>query len=362
MIKIITILILFLCLVSCVRTPSENSPVNTELAQKGDILVLCEGLQGYDNSALSLIKSSSGIIVSDFFKLSNNNEKLGDTANDLVIRGDTAYIVLSTASIIRMVNVNDGKKIKEIILPENCMPRSIDIFKDDLCVSCLLRSSVLIIGKDGHIDEIPVGPQPEGIAVHNNYLFVANSAYGDFNYSHEFAETISVIDLISKQEIKKISCGPNCCEVVVNNKNNKLYGIYYNLPSKENEPGGIIEYSLNDFSETYRWNLRARSVNLSNSKDSLLFISQMHKGSSMNEQSGVATIDLTNKSSNMIIHNPVKYDIWYSLTVSPFDNSIWIANALNHINNGKIHVFLNGDKLLRSFTVSQNPNNIFFVR
>jgi hypothetical protein len=352
---------------SCIKAPSANTPIDHINAQAGDILVLCEGLQGYDNSTITLIKSSTGEVLNNYFTSANPGEYLGDTANDIILEGDTAYIALSTSSIIRQIRVSDGKKIRELKLPENCTPRNISkINNSEICVSCLLRSSIYIINlNDSSLCyEIPVGPQPEGIASYNNYVFSANSAYGDFNYQHPDAETIYVIDINAKKELLKLKSGTNVTEVLINSKRNTLYAVYYNLPSNEDSVGGIIEYNLESYQTLRSWKIRARNVEISNSGDSLYFISQMHKGSSMTEESGVSVLDLNSGKTEMIIQNPNKFDIWYGLSISEFDNSIWICNSKNHINNGVVLVY-NHNNLknpIRTFDVGQNPNNIIFIR
>ncbi len=365
--KLIPLLILCFITVSCIRTPTDNSPVQSLKANSGDILVLCEGLQGYDNTSLTLIKSASGVVLGEYFKTSNERELLGDTGNDIIRQGDTALIALSTSSIIRLIRISDGRRIKEISLPENCMPRKLALLSDSTaCVTCLLKSSVYIFNfkNDSEIFEIPVGPQPEGIAVNGDMIFAANSAYGDFNYMHPDAGTVSIVSASSKKEIIKIKTGPNCSEVLISQKNNTFYAIYYDLPSQEDSTGGIIEFDLSNFNQLRNWKIRARNINLSQTGDSLVFISQMPKGSSMSEESGVSCIDLNSGKSSMIIKNPNRFDIWYGLSVSPFDGSIWVSNAKNHINNGGILVFSTDDfsRITKQFDVMLNPNKVLFVR
>jgi len=359
--KLIPLLILCFITVSCIRTPLDNSPVQYLKASPGDILVLCEGLQGYDNTSLTLIKSASGDVLKEYFKTSNDGELLGDTGNDIIRQGDTALIALSTSSIIRLIRISDGRRIKEISLPENCMPRKLALLSNSTaCVTCLLKSSVYIFNfkNDSETFEIPVGPQPEGIAVNGDMIFAANSAYGDFNYMHPDAATVSIVSASSKKEIRKIKTGANCSEVLISQKNNTFYAVYYDLPSQEDSTGGIIEFDLSNFNQLRNWKIRARNINLSQTGDSLFFISQMPKGSSMSEESGVSCIDLNSGKSSMIIKNPNRFDIWYGLSVSPFDGSIWVSNAKNHINNGGILVFSTHDFSRSSKQVAEmlNPN------
>jgi hypothetical protein len=365
----ITLLLLFvtMCCWSCVKTPADNSPVEKSTAEPGDVYVLSEGLQGYDNSEITLVKTRTNEIRKDIFRNSNNGEFLGDTANDLVLKSDTAFIALSTSSIIRAVNVRDGKKIRDLILPTNCTPRHLVLIDDTtLCVTCLMRSSVVFVNSNTGdlISEIATGPQPEGIARYKDRIFVANSAYGDFNYMHPDAETISVISISGKKEITKIFSGPNSTELLVNPFTGRLYSAFYNLPSLEDSTGGVVEYDIETQHELRRWNVRARSMSLSISSDTLFFISQQPKGSSMSEGSGLTAIDLKTGLLSNLVKNPNKFEIWYGLSVSPFDGSLWVCNAKNHINSGEVLVYNsnNYNAPIHKFEVMLNPNKVIFLK
>lgn len=354
-------------LVACVETPTDGDIQKFESAERGDIFVLCEGLQGYDNSALTLIKSSSGSVIQDYFKAGNPGEFLGDTANDMILKGDTAVIALSTSSLIRFLDIKSGNKIRDISLPENCTPRHLAVVNDSLmCVSCLLRNSVYFFSlKNEQLSfEVEVGPQPEGITYNNGVIFAANSAYGDFNYMHPDAETISLVSVGNQSEMRKIQVGTNCMEVLFNPANNMLYAAYYHLPSAEDSVGGVVEFDLTNFERKRNWKIRARNICLSVKGDSLFFISQQAKGSSMKEDSGITAIDLNSGQITKLINNPTKTDIWYGLSISPFDGSIWICNSKNHIGNGEILVYnqSNYQSPTMKFDVMQNPNKVVFIR
>ncbi len=361
------ILFIAMCYTSCIETPTDNSALESFSAELGDVLVLSEGLQGYDNSEISLIKTRTNVISKEMFRNSNLGEFLGDTANDIVVKGDTAFIALSTSSIVRAVNIPDGKKIRDYALPENCTPRHLVYANDTtLCVSCLLRSSVVFINSNNGdiLSEIATGPQPEGIARFEDKIFVANSAYGDFNYMHPDAGTISVLSQNAKSEIAKIYCGANCSEVIVNPVTRRLYAAFYNLPSLEDSTGGVVEYDIETLKELRRWNVRARNISLSITKDTIFCISQQPKGSSMSKGSGITAIDLTTGSQSVIINNPNRFEIWYGLSVSPFDGSLWVCNAKDHINNGEILVYNSTNYISPTykFEVALNPNKVIFVK
>ncbi len=360
--RLLNISILIVCL-GCIRTPNEPERIYAINIKIGDILILCEGLQGYDNSAISYINSATGKCITEAYSHVNKGIRLGDTANDMVPFNDTLYVCSTIGNFIEIIDIKSLRTIRRIELSPNSAPRNLVVDSSFIYCTLLYESSLLVINKfTNELKLIPTGPQPEGLALlPENIVITANSAYGDFNAHHLYAGTISIIDLQYYSEIKKIYIGPNVCEVLFNPKNNRVYAVYYNLPSKPNSLGGIVELSYPDFTILRKWYCQPFRVNLSFNGDSLYFISQK-RSDLKNTEAAISFIDL--QSGTHGVYQLFKEnDIYYALTVSPFDGSIWVGNALNHQTNGYIFkVNPNGPSVEIKFDVSLNPNRIVFVR
>ncbi len=358
-------LISIILLVSCVETPV--NPIQKELPKTDSaVFILCEGLMGYNNSSITrydLINQASDLL---FYENNNNGLKLGDTANDIVLKGDTAFVSVLGSNSIEIFNIRTGKFLNRIIFAGSRAPRIIVIANDSLAfVSDLYNNSVTAFNPSNFAiikDNIAVGPQPEGIDICGNYLIVCNSAYGDFNSTHPDAETISIVDINTMSEIKKIKSGANTIEVKYNKRNNKIYVSYYNLPSRADSIGGIIEYSAIDFKQTNHWKTNARKLTLSSTGDTLFYINQTRAGIESKGWKGVSIIDLKNnyKITNLI-ENSEKNDIWYALNLSS-DGNLWIGNAKNHYVNGEILIYslANTSIPIKIVPTSLNPNKIVF--
>jgi hypothetical protein len=329
----------------------------------GDILVLCEGLQGYDNSAISYINSATGESIKEAYSHVNKGIRLGDTANDIVLFNDTLYVCSTIGNYIELIDIKTLKTIRRIEMPANSAPRKLVVDTNFIYCSLLYESSLAVINKiTDEIITITTGPQPEGIALlPNNIIIAANSAYGDFNAHHPDAGTLSIVDLKNNVEIKKNFIGPNVCEVLYNPKNNRIYAAYYNLPSTPEVTGGIVELSFPDFTTLRTWDCNPFRMNLSYNGDSLFFISQK-RSDRTNTAASISYIDLQSGNSAALVSFK-QHDIYYALSVSPFDGSIWIGNALNHQTNGHIkNVNPYNQTNDIKFEVSLNPNKIIFVR
>ncbi|MDR2980001.1 MAG: hypothetical protein LBV02_06145 [Bacteroidales bacterium] len=188
----------------CDRTkPVENKPVDNGAA-KG-VYVLNEGLFDMNNSTITYYEFESGEITKDIF-LTVNGRGLGDTGNDLQIYGSKMYAVVNVSEQIEVMNITDCKSIKRIPLPGK-QPRKIVFAGSKAYVSCFDGSVARIDTATLEIDATAnAGRNPEGIAVANNKLYVANSGGLD---NPNYDNTISVFDLSTFTLIKNI-------EVVIN--------------------------------------------------------------------------------------------------------------------------------------------------
>ena len=348
--------VLMLFIISCVKQPSEPVDDNTNIGKTG-AFILCEGLWKMDNSTLDRFDFASNSIINDYYGKSNTGLRLGDLASDVVVFGNRTYITVSSAHTIEVMETSTGKSLGRIIYSETGFPRKICVINDSIgyvtdqyrhSISKVNLKTLTII-----LDSLPVGPAPEGITAYNNYLFVANSGFGDYMATVPKAGTVSVIDITTNQEIDELKNLPNVIEVLVNKKSGKLYGGYLNLPSLTDSTGGIAEFDLNTLDETRRWKFKASSITLSSTGDSLFFF----------KDSTVSLLKLNdaNPQPQLLFKNPSSSDMWYSLSYSPYNNSLFIGNAKNFQVNGSLLIYSLSDLLNpKVFQTGINPNKIVF--
>ncbi len=357
----LSILILILC-VSCIRTP--NSPETSDfIIGENGVFILCEGLWGSDNASISRLDLMNGIIINQYFRRANPELRIGDTASDIEIKGDTVFVSVSTSSTIEVFNKINGKSIGRIFLPQNSMPRDIVVINDTTAyVTLLFKNQVAIFNPKTLTYEgetIDVGPFPEGATRLGNYLYVANSGYGDFFHNAPKAGSLSIVDINSSKEFKNIFCGKNLIEVVANSKYNRIYAAYYNLPSLPDSLGGIVEIDASTHQITRQWRTRPTDLTLSPSLDTLYFLQ-----GNTDAISGVFFIQL-NKSFAQIEPKTINKNpnsIWYSLSISPDASLVLVGNAKRFTSNGELLIFKNNfDSIpIKTYSIGVNPNKIIF--
>ncbi len=354
------LLALALCLCSCESTPIQPEPTPVVLGQNG-AYILCEGLWRQDNATLSRYSATTNTVTNDVFTRVNTGLRLGDTANDMLIVGDTLYIAVSTSKTIEALHIKTGLWVGRIQLTGRQEPRSLALVNDTtMVVSNLNDDSYSEFNPKTltlRVARVPVGPAPEGITASGDRIFVANSGYGDFRANEPKAGTISVMQARTRTELQSLPDLPNAIEVTV--RGTMLYALYRNLPSLKDSsgnqiPGGIVEYDLASLRELRRWRVRAGDMRFSRNHDSLWFLNT----------SGAWLIGLAQSSAQprLMIPRPTN-ETWYGMAIHPQTGAVWLCNARNYQTNGEVILYQKSNDtytIQQRFDVGLNPNTIVF--
>ena len=193
-----------------------NQPsVDGNITETGtaELYVLSEGLFNLNNSSLARYSFKNHQLIKNYFK-DLNKRGLGDTANDLAIYGGKIYIVVNVSSTVEVVDYKTGISIKQIpMVGENGSPRQPRhiAFYENKAYVCSYDGTVARIDTTTlEIDKITkAGRNPENLCVQNKKLYVSNSGGLDYSEGIGVDRTVSVIDIASFTEVKKIEVGPN---------------------------------------------------------------------------------------------------------------------------------------------------------
>lgn len=343
-------LMLLLLLVSC----KKETPVDTNdhFTLDNGMLVLCEGLFQQNNSSISWVRDDNSLIDNQFF-LNNTGRSLGDTGNDMIRYGNKIYIVVNVSSTIEVLSAIDFSPIKQISMLAGSVAKQPR-------VACSHNGKIYISCFDGFVDvmdtssltitqRIAVGPNPEGVAVANNKLYVANS--GGLN-SQNMDSTVSVIDLSSNTEIDRIVVGLNPGTVLADNDGD-IYvisrGDYSAIPSRLHRINSVSDQLVQSFPfdasgltigpeglivTNYNYTSQSMSVRSFNTSTETI------AGSELLNLTGVSTL----------------YGVHYRSSTGEF----YVTDAMGFTNSGYVRKFDASGQLLESFHVGLNPSKIIF--
>ena len=330
--------------------------------------LLNEGNMGMNRASLDVFNYRTGNYTTDVYSERNPSvvKELGDVGNDIKIYGNKVYAVINCSNKVEVLEKWTAKRIKKIDIP-NC--RYVTFYKDKAYVSSYSGPVAINpnaeIGFVAEIDttsleikrKVTVGYQPEQMVVHNGKLYVANSGgYRVPNYDR----TVSVIDLETFTEIKKIDVGINLYSMEIDSRGD-IYvssrGDYYNTPSNL--------FVIDSKTDEKKTQLDIPVLGMCLVDDLLYYYSVSWSYLTNSNQITYGILDTKTKKiiSDKIITDGTDKGIMipYGLQVNPETKEIYITDAQNYVVTGYIYCFTPEGKLKWKTTAGNIPAHIAFI-
>ena len=345
-------------------TPSQPTDVGGDDA--GDIagfFLLNEGNMGSNKCTLDYYDYASGIYHKNIYAERNPGvvQELGDVGNDLQIYGNRLYAVVNCSNLVEVMDVSTARHIGQVSVP-NC--RYI-VFKNQYAYESSYAGPVEIdpnsrLGYVAKIDTATlrvvdtcvVGYQPEEMVVTGGKLYVANS--GGYRVP-DYDNTISVIDLATFKEIKKIEVAPNLHRMELDAYGNiwvSSRGDYYEIP-----PTTYIVSTLTD-SVVECMELLA-CTEMTRCGDSLFVYSNAWSYITQTSDVNYAVVDVKTRQvltrrfitdgTDAQFQNP------YGLAVNPNTHEIFLTDARDYITPGKVYCYNSEGRLQWSANTGDIP-------
>jgi DNA-binding beta-propeller fold protein YncE len=346
--------------VSTLLPPNPNSSI------KG-LYVLNEGNLGSNKASLDYLDFIGGQYHKDIYNQENPSitEGLGDVGNDIGIYGSKLYAVINNSNKVEILAAGTGKRITQVNI-QNC--RDVLFNNGKAYVSAYLG----IVGDpnapDGAVYEIDtaslqitrkvtVGRQPDGLAIVNGKIYVANSGgYSPPNYEH----TLSVIDLVSFKVIKTIDVAINLDEVKPDAYGN-LYvtsrGDYYNIPPDL--------YVIDTQADTVKKDFKLPVSNIWIAGDTAYMYSVAFSYLTGKNSVSYSMIDVKTETvlTKQFITGGTDKQIVvpYGIAVNPVTGEVYVADAKDYVTPGTLYCFdINGKKEW-SVTTGDIPGHFAFL-
>lgn len=175
--------------VSC-KDKSDDEKPEVKIAKR--VYILNEGNWGQNNSTLDAYYPDSLTLCKKKVFAAANGQGLGDTGQDLLAYGNRVYVSVWGSNYLAKLDVNGKIVEKHEFTADEGQPRQLAA-KDGFIYVSTYADAVLKFDTTSlaaSIGNVPVGSNPEGIAVAGNNLIVCNSTKDYVNDNR-----ISVIDL-----------------------------------------------------------------------------------------------------------------------------------------------------------------------
>ena len=368
----LTLLMLVSCRKEDIIIPSTDTDVTqgTSTESIKGFFLLNEGNMGNNKATLDYFDYETGVYTKNIYAERNPGvvKELGDVGNDLQIYGNKLYAVINCSHFVEVMDVETAKHITQISIP-NCRYLAFD--KGYAYVSSYAGPVQLDpnarLGYVAKVDTVSlsvidtcvVGYQPEEMVITGNKLYVANS--GGYRFPN-YDNTVSVIDLETFKEIKKIEVAINLHRMVID-KNGYIYvssrGDYYDIPSKT-----LIIDSKTD-------KVVREIPNLPNSEmalcgDSLYVYST--EWSYLTNSNTITYAIYDTEVGEVVTRNFITdgtekdIDIPYGVAINPENKEFYVTDAKNYVTPGKLHCYSIDGKRKWSVTTGDIPAHFAFTR
>lgn len=342
--------LLLLCLLSACR--GDDIIIGPETEEMGDTIVsqvlglylLNEGNMGSNKSTLDYYDFTRARYIRNIYSAANPGmaQSLGDVGNDLAIYGSRLYAVLNCSNMVEVMDVSTATHIGQVNVP-NCRY---------LCFAgafVYLTSYAGPVQLGGHsqigyvakidtatlqiVDTCHVGFQPDGLAVYDGKLYVANSGgYLVPNYE----TTVDVIDLFSFRKIASIDVAPNLDKLCVDTYGQlwvSSRGDYFDRESRLY----CVDIRSNRVIDT----LDIPVGDMWLDGDSLYVCASAFSYQTMQQESvcGIVDVSLRQIVTRQLVSDGTQIEVPYGIAVHPKTKDIYITDAGNYVTPGVLYCF-----------------------
>ena len=332
---------LLIALQGCSTDSTPVIPVAT--GTKPGVYILNEGNFQRANASLSYYVPDAGTVIADIFRQENGRE-LGDTGNSLTEHQGRVYIVVNGSNRIEVIEHATKRWIKTITLPPGASPRHI-VFDDRGrgFISHLYTNDVSVYddSMNAIIGRIPVGPNPEQLLVAGGKLFVTNSGLGA-------GSDVSVIDLSSPSftVLATVKVGDNPTAIATSQQGKVVVlctGAYNDFQDPNDDTPGML-YELNTES------MRATDSLVLGGHPQRLVMDASGDFYSVLED-GIMKVLWTARQTIPKFIPGAFYSVFYHRST----NMLYVADPLDYVQPGRVHIYGMTGLLQRSFTVGIIP-------
>lgn len=338
--------------VSCTNDDNNNAtPLGT---YDNGVLILNQGNFGQGNATISYLSDDFATQQNNIFHLVNPTITLGDTAQDIGLYQDLAFVILNVSNKIEVVNRYTMAHVATVSTGLN-NPRYIAFSNgkgfvtnwgdgtnpNDDYVAVLNLSTYTVS------NTISVAEGPDRIIEKDNKLYVAHS--GGYNYGN----TVSVINAATNAFVTSIPVGdvPNSLEV----EGNSLYVICGGNPSyaPTETAGSFVKINLsnNTVSSTINFAAATHPSNLVVNDNSVFY--------TVDDSIFKSTISATTLPTTALFSTTAQgvYGV-YSFAVN--NNKIYVGDAVDYNSNGKVYIYSATGTLEHDYSVGIIPAGFYF--
>lgn len=341
-----------LFLTSCTEDDQDLSRSVVDYTSNGKVYVLNQGSMGGGNATLTSYDMDSKVTEEDIFS-SVNGRNLGELGQDMGLYGSKLWIIMFGENTIEIVNSTTCVSVKQISLPQ---PRHIAFDGGYAYITLYTGYLARIDTATFAIDTVATGANPEGVAISNHKIYVANS--GGLNFP-VYENTISIFNLttLSLIETKEVIDNPFKFQKLDDNTLLlQSYGIYGSVA------GGVQSINTQTDVVTPVAGLLVGNYVVKDAR-SIYYYNSEYDANWQPIPSAISLYDLPSnqKVSSNVTADSITFKNPYALEVSPYNGSLCVTDAVGYGVDGKAYLISKNGGQEASFNVGLYPYAIAFT-
>ncbi|MCJ8155288.1 YncE family protein [Chryseobacterium sp. SSA4.19] len=327
------------------------------------LYVLNEGNMGSNKASIDFFDYTNGTFTKNYYNAQNPTvvNSLGDVGNDIKVYKDKLYAVINVSNYIEVMDAKTAKHIGEIPV-QNC--RFINFHKDYAYITSY--GGAVGASQPGYVvkvdvntlqivGQVYVGKQPDELEVIGDKLYVANS--GGYS-SPDYDNTVSVIDLNTFTEIKKIPVAINLSKIKKDDSG-KLW-----VTSRGNSADVSPKiYVLNPQTDQVIREINIPVSDFSIIENRLYYFSYVYTSSGTESGYGIINTDTFATMSNNFITDGTQNNIVipYGIAANPENGDIFIGDAKDYTSSGELFCYNKFGKLKWKVPTGEIPGHLTFL-
>ena len=336
--------------------------------------LLNEGNMGMNKSTLDFFDFEKGTYKRNIYAEMNPNvpKELGDVGNEIQIYAGRLYAIINASNKVEVMDAVTAKRIGQIEIP-NC--RHIRFAGNYAYVTSF--AGPIEINPDykqkGYVAKIDlislrevarciVGYQPEELEIVKDNIYVANSGgYMGVGNSDNYEKTLSVIDLESFKETKKIVVDINLHRVRADKRGNLWISSRADYLSR---PARLYCYNIEKQAVTDT--IAMGADNLWIAGDSIYAYSTAFNFATFENNISYAIFNTATKkivTNNFITDGSDKeIELPYGIMINPANRDIYITDAGDYISPGMLYCYDKGGKKKWSVMTGDIPAHFALLK
>lgn len=339
-----------LCIVSCMKQDADSSAEDFDFGPDAALFIVNEGGFGNGNSSLSVYEPESGVVHNNIFRRANG-VPLGDVAQSMTVHDGKGWVVVNNSKVIFAIGLDDI--VEKGRITGFVSPRNIAFVSDSKAyVTDMYSQSIYIVDPRTYsmTGTIETGCTTEQIIIHDGYAYV--------NFWSSGNEVLK-IDTATDKVTDRIRTGLQPCSMALD-ANDRLWALTDGSAAWPDNPAGSEDPCL------HRIDLESFSIDRTLHFDGYVTTGYSSVSRLQTDASGRHLLWLDGEGVWMMdIESPELPDgplvrsgsgqTFYSMTVSPSDGDIYVSDAIDYSQNGKISRYSADGTLKDEFTAGICP-------